>query len=987
MDFSRVQYAIQQDDKGTISQWLADSAVDINSDVDGQFGSTALHWACHYDKYDIAQLLLSKAANPNVGNAYKATPLHWACKTGSSNLVQLLVAHKGDVTLKTINNDTPMDIATQIGVTEVVNILLGKSPEKCSTVQLPPQNQPRAPLQLDVARVDTTSHNDSLAVSPKSSRSATSVGYSMSVLSGSGATGTAVATASGHSHSAMQALQRSKVRAEMDYKISQKMVETLQKECNDLQLEKLQLLAKVQASGEMTIKLEEAQKEKIRLEIALKQAEAEKSLQQRTQTTNAEPAAREQQETLTTLLKEKKQAIEESHRLKEKLQALRNSAAQEAANKDATIDDLHASVNQLQVDKVRTEMQLREYAELKSVVSELQKDKALVELELAGKAELERQLDLLQTEKFNVQKEMRDAQNKSEELQQVIGGLKKQVAMLEGEMEEFQDVKRALEQEKREKAKLEIHAQTLTEELGDRKELALNAIRGTEDAVGSLQNNLEALRQEKTKLKQELQQEREEGTKLNQALLELNQKVETQTSITQEVEILKTTLKAAETEKSTYEKSLADLEVKHQELSKQCAEMQKEKVVTDVELEDLRKFKVQFQKMEEENLTTAMQLKQATLTAETTQQNYDRLLGEQQFMQEQVRLLEDVRDAYTKLEKDFAVAEEKLRQQQVEMDKLTGDRNYWETQWNLAHSKEKADMQQQLLAAENETRRLQCEMKAVVDQLVQAQSTIANLTDTRVAMEASTIEQLRQKVTELQNSKAALEAQTLQHQQAQQQLQAFARTQDQIEAKDAEIKDLNTVVNDLKTRLKTVQDTLASERRQNQAQVEQLKHQFATEEHRIRQSAQQELEQLQMAFQQEADGLQQRSAIMDKERQALEMQIKALQEQASFAVVNATKRPLLEPAGFKSKLEHNRLLDAPTSFSPADLRLTQTHSAPKTGSGGLLAELADLRASSTLPPLLSSATPSSTTPERKLLQRPGAFAREQRALLRGKNNF
>ena len=140
-------------------------------------------------------------------------------------------------------------------------------------------------------------------------------------------------------------------------------------------------------------------------------------------------------------------------------------------------------------------------------------------------------------------------------------------------------------------------------------------------------------------------------------------------------------------------------------------------------------------------------------------------------------------------------------------------------------------------------------------------------------------------------------------------------------------------------------------------------------------------------FYQEADGLQQRSAIMDKERQALEMQIKALQEQASFAVVNATKRPLLEPAGFKSKLEHNRLLDAPTSFSPADLRLTQTHSAPKTGSGGLLAELADLRASSTLPPLLSSATPSSTTPERKLLQRPGAFAREQRALLRGKNNF
>lgn len=52
--------------------------------------------------------------------------------------------------------------------------------------------------------------------------------------------------------------------------------------------------------------------------------------------------------------------------------------------------------------------------------------------------------------------------------------------------------------------------QTLQEELDARKELAMTAIRGTEDAVGAMQNNLKALREEKTQLKQELLQQRSE---------------------------------------------------------------------------------------------------------------------------------------------------------------------------------------------------------------------------------------------------------------------------------------------------------------------------------------------------------------------------------------------------------------------------------------------------------------------------------------------
>uniref|UniRef100_A0A7S1N8J9 Uncharacterized protein n=1 Tax=Eutreptiella gymnastica TaxID=73025 RepID=A0A7S1N8J9_9EUGL len=1013
MDFARVQYAIENEKMTTINEWLLDPSVDINTDVDGQFGSTALHWAVHYGREAIARELLSKGANPNVGNAYQATALHWACKTGSKSLVKLMIDHNGDVNLKTINNDSPLDIATEQRATEVINFLLGKEESTTirklveeethtltSTFSTPerrasgPSKQPVG-LQIPDKRIKPTTRTsmdfniDSVEISPESSRSGASysVGYSMSVRSASNVGAPHVAP----SHSAMQALQRSKIKLEQELKNTQQMLEGLQKECSTLQLEKLRLSAKAQAADEMRLKLHTLQTEKIRLEIALKQAEADLSREKQVEKSDAGPNSQQQQETMTNLLKEKKQALEEIHKLKERFEQYRQTTSAEISNKDVELDELRSEINELQVGKVKTEVQLRGFSELKSNIDELQKEKALLEMELTGKEELQAQLEGMQRDKFEMEVQLRNAQRANEELHGRLAGLNKQVAALETDLTGLQNTTSQLEQERREKARLEIHAQTLQEELDTRKETAMNAIRGTEDAVGSLQNSLDAMRQEKSQLKQQLALEREEVSKLSQALLALQQTAQTQTAQTQEVEILHATINSLQKEAAAQEETIKKLRSSHTDLTTQYTEMQKQKIVLDVEVEDFRRCRFQLEQVEAENMRLATELKRATLLGETAQSNYEKISSERQFMEEQVNLLEDVRDAYTKLEREFGAMEEKLRAQQVEMEKLTGDRSYWESQWNLEHSKEKAQLQARSQEMERENHRLQSEMKAVVEQLLQAQMTISNLTDTKIAMEAQTIQQLRNKVVELQRANAELEGKCIQNQQAQEQLQDLAEAHDRIEAKNQEIKNLNAVISDMKSRLKTVQDTLVAERRQAQSQIEQIKQHFSSEETRIRQSCQQELDQMYAEFERESEGLRQRAIIMGREREALELQIKALQEQASFAVETAVKpkRSLLEPSAL-SRVAKSSSVPASLASLPMNPPVAteswmnpsisyQSSTLPEPGMGSLLAELHDLKASTSLPPLNKSSEPAA----RKPVPRPGAFAREQRALLKG----
>ena len=83
MEFADVLAAIEGGEVQRITSWLEEPDVDVDWDVDEEFGSSALQWACHWGKLDIVQAILMKRGNPNHQNVFDGTPLHWACKNGS----------------------------------------------------------------------------------------------------------------------------------------------------------------------------------------------------------------------------------------------------------------------------------------------------------------------------------------------------------------------------------------------------------------------------------------------------------------------------------------------------------------------------------------------------------------------------------------------------------------------------------------------------------------------------------------------------------------------------------------------------------------------------------------------------------------------------------------------------------------------------------------------------------------------------------------
>src|SRR4029434_8191448 len=77
-------------------------------------GTTALHWAAHWNDIDAVNLLLRAGANPKAVNRYGATPLSEAVNSGSAALVQaLLTAGADPKTLTTPDGETVLMTAAR----------------------------------------------------------------------------------------------------------------------------------------------------------------------------------------------------------------------------------------------------------------------------------------------------------------------------------------------------------------------------------------------------------------------------------------------------------------------------------------------------------------------------------------------------------------------------------------------------------------------------------------------------------------------------------------------------------------------------------------------------------------------------------------------------------------------------------------------------------------------------------------------------------
>jgi ankyrin repeat protein len=88
-------------------------------------GTTALHWAAHWNDLDAVKLLIGAGANTKAANRYGATPLSEAVVPGSAAMIEALLKAGADPkTLTTTGGETVLMTAARAGNLDAVNVLL-----------------------------------------------------------------------------------------------------------------------------------------------------------------------------------------------------------------------------------------------------------------------------------------------------------------------------------------------------------------------------------------------------------------------------------------------------------------------------------------------------------------------------------------------------------------------------------------------------------------------------------------------------------------------------------------------------------------------------------------------------------------------------------------------------------------------------------------------------------------------------------------------
>jgi ankyrin repeat protein len=88
-------------------------------------GTTALHWAAHWDDIDTAKLLIRAGADPKFANRDGATPMFLAAQNGSAPMIEQLLAAGADPNAPVLAHDeTALMMAARTGNVAAVKILL-----------------------------------------------------------------------------------------------------------------------------------------------------------------------------------------------------------------------------------------------------------------------------------------------------------------------------------------------------------------------------------------------------------------------------------------------------------------------------------------------------------------------------------------------------------------------------------------------------------------------------------------------------------------------------------------------------------------------------------------------------------------------------------------------------------------------------------------------------------------------------------------------
>ena len=120
---ARLVAAVAGQDWDTVRSLLADGA-DVKETLGD--GGTALLWAAHWDRRDLAERLIAAGADVNAADDYGVTPLARAAENASLAMVERLLAAGANPNLAQKSGLTPLMTAAHTGNESVVKALLGR---------------------------------------------------------------------------------------------------------------------------------------------------------------------------------------------------------------------------------------------------------------------------------------------------------------------------------------------------------------------------------------------------------------------------------------------------------------------------------------------------------------------------------------------------------------------------------------------------------------------------------------------------------------------------------------------------------------------------------------------------------------------------------------------------------------------------------------------------------------------------------------------
>lgn len=87
-------------------------------------GTTALHWAAHWNQRVAAERLIAAGAEVDAENEYGVTPLAVACRVGNADIVEVLLRSEADATIELPGRETLLMHAARAGNARLVQLLI-----------------------------------------------------------------------------------------------------------------------------------------------------------------------------------------------------------------------------------------------------------------------------------------------------------------------------------------------------------------------------------------------------------------------------------------------------------------------------------------------------------------------------------------------------------------------------------------------------------------------------------------------------------------------------------------------------------------------------------------------------------------------------------------------------------------------------------------------------------------------------------------------